>query len=395
MEDFFKMADVFMFQLPRKIIFGNGAITRLGEEARTLFGGERVLMVTDKGVAAAGLTDQAAASLREHGFKVAVFDESAPDAPIGLVLKGAGMARETGAQIIVGIGGGSSIDTAKAISFMAGDEGDIHRHLGINQVKAPGLAKIFIPTTAGTGSELSHTFVLYDEQSGDKITSYSPHTFADLALIDPELTLSMPPKVTAESGLDAFSHALESFVTVKANPLSDLFSHRGIELISTNLLKAYSKGPNNLHARYAMCFGVCMGTMAIRSSGIGAVHAISYPAATKYHLSHAQAIGLVMPAVMRFNLIGNLEKYAAVARAMGEKTDGLSTFEAAEKAVTAVRRLTDQIGMSSRLGDLEAASADDFEGFADVAIKRYAHHLANNPRQVNKDDIIGIYDAAM
>jgi alcohol dehydrogenase len=393
MMDLFRMTDTFMFQLPRKIVFGNGAINHLGDEAQALFGGKNVLLISDKGVIAAGLTKDAVNSLQERGYEVAVFDQVQPDAPIRVILEATRLAKEQGADIIAGLGGGSSIDTAKAVSFMATYDGDIKDCLGINQIKKPGLPKIFIPTTAGTGSELSHTFVLVDEESGDKITSYSPHTFGDLSLIDPTLTLSMPPKVTAESGIDAFSHALESFVTIKANPLSDQFSKRGIELVCKYLPLAYSQGPKNLEARYAMCYGVCMGAMAIRSSGIGAVHATSYPVAMKHHLTHGLAIALVMPAVMEFNLMSNPDKFAAVADAMGQPVGNMSIEEAGREAVESVRRFIANLGLPTRLRDV-GASKDDFREFAKVTVKRYSHHLANNPRLITEDDIINIYQAA-
>ncbi len=286
MVDFFKMTDTFGFQLPRKILFGNQAVEKVGVEIKAEFGSGKILLVTDKGIANSGLLEKVKDPLEKEGFEVIVFDAVLPDSPIKLVMQGAEIARQAGATIILALGGGSSIDTAKAISFMVDYSGDIREILGSNQVKRAGLPKVFIPTTAGTGSELSHTFVLYDDDSGRKITSYSPFAFADISIIDPTLTLNLPPRITAESGIDAFSHALESFVTIKANPLSDLFSLRGIELIAKNLRKAYAKGPHHLDARYAMCLGVCMGTMAIRSSGVGAVHATCYPLAMKYKLSH-------------------------------------------------------------------------------------------------------------
>ena len=181
-------------------------------------------MVTDQGVVKAGLADPVLDSLSASGYRTVVFDRVMPDSPISLVMECVELARREKVDLVLGLGGGSSIDTAKATSFMVPYDGPIQDHLGINQVKQAGLPKIFMPTTAGTGSELSHTFVLFDDETGDKITSYSPHTFADLSIIDPTLTLSLPPKVTAESGVDAFSHALESFVTRKANPLSNLLS---------------------------------------------------------------------------------------------------------------------------------------------------------------------------
>jgi len=394
MTDFFKMTDMFMFQLPRKIIFGNGASAKIGSEARAAFTGDKAILVTDKGVVGAGLVNDVLASLKEEGFKVRVFDKVVPDSPISIVMEGVETAREEGVDVVVGLGGGSSLDTAKAISFMVPYDGDIRDNLGINQVKKPGLPKILIPTTAGTGSELSHTFVLYDDESGDKITSYSPHTFADITIIDPVLTLSLPPRVTAESGIDALSHALESFVTIRANPLSDLFSLRGVELISKNLRKAFSKGTHNLEARYAMCFGVCMGTMAIRSSGIGAVHATCYPAAMKYHLSHGVAIGLMMPSVMSFNLISNMDKYAELARVMGERVQGLSTLEAAQASVEAMKRLIADVGLPTGLSEV-GGSRKDFPDFARTVMKRYAHHVANNPRNITEEDVVAIYESAL
>lgn len=394
MNDFFQMSDIFMFQLPRKIIFGNGAIKKIGEEATAMFPGQnRALLITDKGVHGAGLTDEATASLKKSGFEVIVFDEVTPDPPFTLVNKCLALARKEKIGVILGIGGGSSIDTAKIVSCMAPYQDGIDAYLGINKVQRPGLPKIFVPTTAGTGSELSHTFVLTDDRVNDKVTSYSPFAFSDISIIDPTLTLSMPAKVTAESGMDAFSHALESFLTVRANPLSDTLSMRGIEVISKNIRKAYTKGTHSLDARYAMCFGVCMGTMAIRSSGIGAVHATCYPPAMKYHLTHGMAISIMMPYVMEYNLPSNLGKYAAIASAMGENGANLSTRAAAMTSVDAVRQLTADLGIPSRLRDV-GAKQEDFPEFAKTVVKRYAHHVANNPRNLTEQDILKIFQSA-
>ena len=393
MVDFFKMTDTFGFQLPRKILFGNQAVEKVGVEIKAEFGSGKILLVTDKGIANSGLLEKVKNPLEKEGFEVIVFDAVLPDSPIKLVLQGAEIARQAGVNIILAVGGGSSIDTAKAISFMVDYSGDIREILGSNQVKRAGLPKVFIPTTAGTGSELSHTFVLYDDESGRKITSYSPFAFADISIIDPTLTLNLPPRITAESGIDAFSHALESFVTIKANPLSDLFSLRGIELIAKNLRKAYAKGPHNLDARYAMCFGVCMGTMAIRSSGVGAVHATCYPLAMKYKLSHGVAIGLMLPYVMEANIIGNAEKYAEVARVMGENVQNVSAIDAAYASVNAVKRLVTDIGMPIRLREI-GADKNDFSDLAKTVLESYPHHITNNPVTLSHSDLVGIYESA-
>lgn len=394
-DDFFKMGDIFMFQLPRKIIFGNGAIRRIGEEAANTFVGKKILMITDRGIIQAGLTNEAAASLKKNGFDVIVFDGVLPDPPVSMVLKCTEFARKERVDIIFGIGGGSSIDTAKAVSLFVPYEGDIYNCLGlaINQVKKPGLPQIFVPTTAGTGSELSNSFVLTDDRSSEKISSNTPYAFSDLSIIDPTLTLNLPPKITAESGMDAFSHALESFVSLQANPLSDLFSLRGIELISKNIRKAYSQGPQSLDARYAMSFGTCMGTMAIRSSRGGAIHPTCYPLAMKCHLTHGLSISLMMPYVMEYNLTGNLERYAAVASAMGQSVEGLSTGDAAQAAVKAVKRLIGDLGLPSRVRDV-GAKKEDFPEFARFVVKKYPHYIAYNPRKVGEEDIIRIYESA-
>ncbi|MCB2188273.1 MAG: iron-containing alcohol dehydrogenase [Deltaproteobacteria bacterium] len=393
MQDLFKMSPVFQFQLPRKVIFGNEAAARVGEEARAAFGGRTVLLISDRGVKAAGLTQGVEASLAAAGYRVVLYDQVAPDAPLSRVLECAALGRREKADVVVGLGGGSTIDTAKAVSFMVPWSGDIREQLGNNQVTVEGLPKVFIPTTAGTGSELSHTFVLYDDTNHVKLTSYSPRTFADLAIIDPTLTLNLPPRVTAESGVDAFSHALESYVTVKANPLSELLSLRGVEMIARHLRRAYTAGPSDLEARYAMCFGVSMGTMAIRSSGVGAIHATCYPPAARHQLSHGVAIALLMPAVMRYNLTANPAKYAAVAEVMGEDLQGLSQEEAAQAAVSAVSRLIADVGLPTRLREV-GVKREDFPGFAATVLGNYPHHIANNPRPAGLEDLVAIYESA-
>ncbi len=394
-DDFFKMSDIFMFQIPRKIVFGNGAIRRIGEEAANIFAGKKILMITDKGVVRAGLTDEAAVSLKKNGFDVIVFDGVLSDPPVSVVLECIALARKERVDIIFGIGGGSCIDAAKAVSLFFPYEGDIYGCIGlaINKVKNPGLPKIFVPTTAGTGADLSNSFVLTDDRTNEKISSNTPYAFSDLSIIDPALTLNLPPKITAESGMDAFSHSLESFVSLQANPLSDLFALRGIELISKNIRKAHSQGPKSPDARYAMCFAVCMGTMALRSSRGGAIHPTCYPLAMKYRLTHGLSISLMMPYVMEYNLTSDLKRFAAVASAMGERIEGFSTEEAAHLAVKAVKRLMGDLGLPLRLRDI-GVKKEEFAEFAKFVVQRYPHYLATNPRKVSEQDIIGIYESA-
>jgi alcohol dehydrogenase class IV len=395
MSDFFKMSEILKFQMPKRFVFGNGAIKDIGDEARMVFGkNKKIMVVTDKGVVNAGLIDDAVKSLENAGYNTVIFDEVTPEPPVSIVLKGIDIARSEKVDLIFGIGGGSPIDSAKAISVMVPYEGEIHDYLGEYRVRKPGLPMMFVPTTAGTGAELSNTFVLTDDvKTQEKLSSQSLYTYADLALVDPELTKNLPQRITAESGLDAFSHALECFVGLRSNPLSELFSFRGIELIAQNLRKAYNNGPDDPEARYAMCLGVCMGTLGVRSSATGNVHATCYPMARKYHLSHGRAIALMMPAVMEFNLIGNPAKYAAVAGALGEETAGLSPAEAAGKSVEAVKRLISDLNLPTRLRDMGVKEAD-FPGLAKSVVTNYPRLTSNNPRQMTESDVIDIYQAA-
>jgi alcohol dehydrogenase len=393
MIDFFKMTDTFRYQMPKRFVFGNGAIESIGDEAQMIFGkNKKVMIVTDKGVVKAGLIDDAVKSLEKAGYHTVIFDDVIPEPPVSIVLKGTDIARSEKVDLIFGLGGGSPIDSAKAISVMVPYEGEIHDYLGEYKVKKPGLPMMFVPTTAGTGAELSNTFVLTDDvKTQEKLSSQSLYTYADLALVDPVLTKNLPPKITAESGLDALSHALECFVGVRSNPLSELFSYRGVELIARNLRKAYNNGPNDPEARYAMSLGVCMGTLGVRSAATGNVHAACYPMARKYHLSHGRAIALMMPAVMEFNLIGNPEKYAAVADALGEPTAGLSPTEAAGKSVEGVRRLISDLNLPTRLRDI-GAKEEDFPEFAKSVLTNYSRLTSNNPRQMTEADVIDIYN---
>ncbi len=207
------------------------------------------------------------------------------------------------------------------------------------------------------------------------------------------LTKNLPQHITAESGIDAFSHALECFVGVRSNPLSELFSYRGIELIAGNLRKAYTNGPDDPEARYAMCLGVCMGTLGVRSSATGNVHATCYPMARKYHISHGRAIALMMPAVMEFNLIGNPQKYAAVAGPLGEETEGLLPVEAARKSVAGIKRLISDLNLPTRLRDV-GVKEEDFPEFAQSVVTNYPRLTSNNPREMTESDVIDIYQAA-
>ena len=383
---------IYTFQCPRRIIFGNGAVDQYGAEVKRL-NAKYPLIVTDKGVVGAGLVDKLKASLEQEKITYEIYDGALPDAPLSKVKEGLKIVRKNKHDLIIGFGGGSSIDTAKVISLMATAEKDLMHCFGIETVEKPGLPQIFTPTTAGTGSELSFSYVCLDDDTGDKRTGYTRFAFADVAIVDPTLTLTMPQRLTAETGIDALSHALECYVTAKSNPFSEMFSYKGIQTICKYIRKAYAKGRDDLESRYFMCLGVHLGTLGIRSSGVGAIHALAYPPAVKYHLSHGISIGVMAPYVMEYNLIGNLEKYANVAQAMGERIEGLSVFEAAYRSVEAMKRLLQDLTLPLRLRDC-GAKKEDFQTFSETVLKLYAHHINNNPRVMQVDDVKQVYENA-
>ncbi len=383
---------VYTFQCPKRIIFGNGAVNQYGPEIKRL-NAKYPLVITDKGVIGAGLIDKLKASLEKEKVRYEIYDGALPDAPIRTVEEALGMVKKNKHDLIIGFGGGSSIDTAKVVSMMGTAEKDILHCFGIESVEKAGLPKIFTPTTAGTGSELSSAYVCLDEKTGDKRTGYTQYAFADVAIVDPTLTLTMPPKLTAETGVDALSHALECYVTAKSNPFSEMFSYKGIQTICKYIRKAYAKGQDDLEARYFMCLGVHLGTLGIRSSGIGACHAVGYPPAVKYHLSHGLSIAVMLPYVMEFNLIGNVDKYANVAQAMGERIEGLSVFDAAYRSVEAMKRLLQDVSIPLRLREV-GGKKEDFQTFSETVIKLYKHHINNNPRDMRVEDVKKVYENA-
>ena len=384
--------EVYIFQCPKRIIFGNNSMNQYGAEVKRL-NSKYPLIVTDKGVISAGLIDKLKAPLEKEKIKYEIYDGALPDAPIRTVEEGLEIVKKNKHDLIIGFGGGSSIDTAKAISIMATAEKDISHCFGIETVEKPGLPKIFTPTTAGTGSELSSAYNCFDEKTGDKRTGYSRFSFADVAIVDPTLTLTMPQKLTAETGIDALSHALECYVTAKSNPFSEMFAYKGIQTISRYIRRAYAKGQDDLESRYFMCLGVHLGTLGIRSSAIGACHALVYPPAVKYHLSHGLSIAVMLPYVMEYNLIGNLEKYANVAQAMGERVEGLSVFDAAYRSVEAMKRLLQDLSLPLRLREV-GAKKEDFQTFSETVFRLYNHLISRNPRDMQVEDVRKVYENA-
>jgi alcohol dehydrogenase len=317
-----------------------------------------------------------------------LYDKAVPEPPIELADEGAKLAVRGKCDGVVGIGGGSAMDLAKAIAVLAANKGKAEDYLGLNKVPGPGLPKIMVPTTAGTGSEVTFTAVFIRKKLKKKEGMNSPYLYPELALLDPELTLTLPPHPTAATGIDALCHAIESYTSINASPMSEVMSLEAIRLISGNLRTAVHDG-TNIEAREAMLLGSLYAGLGLANAGVTAVHSLSYPLGGKYGISHGLANTIMLPKVMAFNLPGAQEKFVDIAEVMGEIVDDMPLREAAYLAVDAVEALIEDCGISTTLEELEIPESD-FPELAKIAAT-VARPLANNPCKMTPEEMVEIY----
>ena len=384
------MRNIFSFTGAKKIVFGNGSILTLASHIKEHHA-QNPLVVIDKNLAKTGLQEKIASILVSEGIKFTVYDKVDPEPRIELADEGAALAVKNKCDMVIGIGGGSAMDVAKAIAVIATNKGVATDYLGLNKVPKAGLPKIMIPTTAGTGSEVTFTAVFVRKNLKKKEGMNSPYLYPELALLDPELTLSLPPAPTAQTGLDALCHAIESYTSINSSPMSEIFSLEAISLIAENLRTCVHDG-KNIAARERMLLGSLYAGIGLANAGVTAVHSLSYPLGGKFGVSHGLANTILLAPVMAFNLPGALEKFADVADAMGECTDGLPVREAAYLAVDAVESLIEDCGIDASIRDF-GVKEKDFPALADVAVT-VARPLENNPRKMTKEDMIAIYAEA-
>ncbi|HPE07796.1 MAG TPA: iron-containing alcohol dehydrogenase [Smithellaceae bacterium] len=384
------MRKIFSFTGAKKIVFGNGSILTLAGHIKEHHA-QNPLIVIDKNLAKTDLQEKIASILVSEGIKFTVFDKVEPEPRIELADEGAALAVKNKCDIVIGIGGGSAMDVAKAIAVIATNKGAAADYLGLNKVPKAGLPKIMIPTTAGTGSEVTFTAVFVRKNLKKKEGMNSPYLYPELALLDPELTLSLPSAPTAQTGLDALCHAIESYTSINSSPMSEMFSLEAIALIAENLRTCVHDG-KNIAARERMLLGSLYAGIGLANAGVTAVHSLSYPLGGKFGVSHGLANTVLLAPVMAFNLPGALEKFADVAEAMGECTEGLPAREAAYLAVEAVEALIEDCGIDSSIRDF-GVKEEDFPALADVAVT-VARPLENNPRKMTKEDMIAIYAEA-
>lgn len=378
-----------IFYSPKKIIFGNGSISDLPQEIKSL--GKKALIVTDNLIAKTEIIKKIMKMLQGAGVEAGLYDGVLPEPPLESVDKGVEVAVEGGYDVIVGVGGGSSLDVAKGVAIVAKNGGKVINYVGMDQVPNAGLAKILIPTTAGTGSEVTRVFVVTDKSDNTKKVVYSLYCIADVALVDPLLTMGMPASVTGDTGMDALVHAVETYVAVSATEFSDPLAEKAIRLIAKYLPIAVVKG-DNAEARYYMALAATLAGLAFASGGLGAVHALSYPLGTEFHMSHGRSNAIMLPYVMAYNLPGNFERYANISELMGEMAEDLSDADAALKAVEAVKGLLTNVGIPQNLRDY-GIKKEDLPKLVEGGMNQ-ARLFVPNPRNLTKEDVEKIFAMA-
>jgi len=381
------MNRITLFRTVPRIVMGPGALNQLADEVGGLKA-KKVLIVTDQGLIGAGLVKQAQAVLEKAGIEYAVFGDVEADPRYEIVADCVAMIRSENADLIIGFGGGSPIDIAKVSAIMATNDGPIEQYFGIDLVPQRGLPTLIIPTTAGTGSEVTPIAILSDHIEKLKKGIVSAHLFPSAALLDPELTLGLPAHVTAATGMDALIHAIESYTSKNATSISDMLARQAMQLIAANIRTAFTDG-SNLAARSKMLEGSLLAGMAFCTAGVTAVHAFAYPIGAEFHIPHGVANSIMLTPVMEFNKLGSLDRFARIAGYLGEDTDGLSTPEAADAAVEAMRTLAADLKIPDHLSEFGIADKD----IPDLAtgVMKVTRLLANNPRDLSQKDAEEIY----
>jgi len=376
---------------PHLILAGIGALERLGQEAKGI-GAKKALVVTDKGVIDSGIGKKIKDQLEREGISVEIFDQVISDPNIANAEICIEMAKKEKFDLIVGVGGGSPMDIASITSVMLTNPGTVYDYFGINLVKNPGIPTILIPTTAGTGAEVTPNAILTDMKEKLKKAIVSPSILPRVAIVDPLLTLSMPPPVTSSSGIDALTHAIESYTSNNATILTDLFAKEAIILIGRSLRTAVANG-NNLEARYDMSIGSLYAGISLANAGVTAVHALAYPLGGQYNIAHGIANGLLLPYVMEFNVLGNIPKFAQIAQFLGEKLDHLSQLDQAYQAARTVKAIYRDLKIPQSLTELKIPK-EAIPDMARAAIN-ITRLMGNNPRSMTVQDVEKIYEKAL
>ncbi len=390
------MSELIKMYTPNTVI-GVGAISILSETIKS-YTPTKVLVLTDEGLRSAGIVEEIIPHLNSTGYEFIVYDKCETEPTISGIEKLAQNVRAQEYDLLVGIGGGSVMDTTKVVSLIAANNGINTYDLISGQKVERTIKKILIPTTAGTGSEWSWAAVVSDDKAG-KTTKLvvSPKIYADAVIIDPELTLKLPPGITAETGIDALTHCMEGYYGTRSNVLSNMINGTAIQLIADNLRTAFRDGSQNIEARFNMAIAAALAIQGGGLSSGGLVHKMNEQFSKKAHISHGTGCGLLLPHVMQFIFQSNPEKFCMIAKMMGEDVQGLTIIDAAAMSVEAVRKLIRDVKMPTKLVEITDVTLTETD--ISTMVKQLADILpavnAGNPRSVTPENVTEIYRAAI
>ncbi|YCA41599.1 iron-containing alcohol dehydrogenase [Bacillus sp. JZ8] len=378
------------FRTAQTLVTGTGSISKIGEEAQKLKA-TKVMIITDKVIRQTGLLSKVTTPLEKTGLVTDIMDDVVPEPPFENLEEMITQLEGKDYDLLVGVGGGSALDITKVLSIMLTNQENVRDFVGTEKVQKAGVPTILVPTTSGTGSEVTYNAIFTDLRDQVKKGIVSAYLLPKVAIIDPELTLTVPPSVTAATGMDALVHAVESYTAIRAGELTDGMALHAIKLISRSLRKAVYNG-KDLKAREDMAMGSLLAGISLGNAGVGAVHALAYPLGGKFKVPHGVANSLLLPFVMKYNAVADLEKFSEVAKAMGENIEGLSLREAADCAVQSMAKLAQDVGIPSTLKDV-GVTTEDIPGLAEEASK-IDRLLNNNPRWLTVKEIKKIYEEA-
>ena len=381
---------VFGFYIPTISLMGVGSVKEAGPQVKNL-GGNKALIVTDQGLSGMGMADKIKGMIEESGVQAIIFDGAEPNPTDINVHDGLKIYQDNKCNCIVSLGGGSSHDCAKGIGIVSTNGGHIRDYEGVDKSSKAMPPFVAINTTAGTASEMTRFCIITNTSNKVKMAIVDWRVTPNIAINDPVMMAGMPPALTAATGMDALTHAVEAYVSTIATPVTDACALMAIKLISENLRNAVANGAD-MEARDNMAYAEYLAGMAFNNASLGYVHAMAHQLGGFYNLPHGVCNAILLPAVESYNLISNPKRFADIAVAMGENIQGLSVRDAADKALAAIRRLSADIGIPSGLAEL-GVKEEDLEVMSKNAMKDACG--LTNPRAVTLQDVIGIYKTAL
>lgn len=370
---------------------GWGSLSQLPEEVKKLKA-KKILIVTDPFLIELGLTDKVEKPLQENGFETVIYTDVVPEPPLAIGEKLVAFTRENDFDLVIGLGGGSALDLAKLAAVLSTHEGEVAAYLnltGTKKIKDKGLPKILIPTTSGTGSEVTNISVLSLETTKDVVAH--DYLLADVAIVDPELTISLPPKVTAATGVDALTHAIEAYISKNANEVTDALAIKAIQLISASIRTAVRDGQNK-QARSDMSYGSYLAGLAFFNAGVAGVHALAYPLGGQFHIAHGDSNAVLLPYVMGYIRKSCEKRMKDILDAMGISSMYLSQEEASYKCIEALIQLVKDVHIPHSLNGFNIPE-NALESLTEDAIKQ-TRILARSPMVLEREDIFNIYKSA-